>query len=409
MTRKIVLFEDAAVADLLPLTYWRSVFELRWGRKVLVDRAAQRLETPISGLWTRDWIGDVAAQRCGLPTNGAADDATVLVNGRWIMEGPVEWASAPCVGEIAGEAAYVVCDAALAARLDPGVMLDRESFATALAKVPRANADGMLVRYPWEFVSGLRDALMADWSPKDAGCEGEHDRTVLIDAAESVHIGNGAGIHPTAVIDADEGPVFIGERARIGAHCVIEGPAYIGPGTRINPHAWIHGGNSFGPMCKLGGEIDGCVIMGYSNKQHAGFLGHSYVGSWVNLGAGTTNSDLKNTYGNVRVPIRGTPVDTGGMCFGAIIADHVKTAINTTIPTGAVIGTAANVMCGGIAPRFVPPFAWITADGTERGDVNRLVAVAAKVMARRGVTMSPAEEALFRAIATISRDHESPG
>ncbi|MHC4093362.1 MAG: hypothetical protein ACYSVY_24340, partial [Planctomycetota bacterium] len=197
------------------------------------------------------------------------------------------------------------------------------------------------------------------------------------------------------------------EGARICPHAYVAGPAYIGPGSTVNPQAYIHGGTSIGPICRVGGEIDGCIITGYSNKQHDGFLGHSYVGSWVNLGAGTVNSDLKNTYGPVRVSLNGRQVDTGLTFFGSIIADHVKTGIQQTLPTGAVIGFGSMAACSRILPKFVPSFSWLTDAGLTEAAANRMLATARKVMLRRDVTCSEAEATLFLEVVRRAQQYET--
>jgi len=404
---RIVLFEDDGFANLLPLVYWRSVFELRYGPSTLLDRVAQKLETPVCGVWTRDWIARVAQQRCGAPANVGVDDSTVLVNGRWIADGPVDWPRAPHVGVLDGEIAYIVCDGRLASQLTPGDLLEPDRRLDLLKNAPHQTAPGRMIHYPWDLVCNLADLLTTDWQPHDRGVDVELDRRVHLENAEQIHIGPCTHIHPTAVVSAASGPVYIAEDVTIGASCVIEGPAHIGASSRINPHAWLHGGNVIGPSCKVGGELDGCVFQGFSNKQHDGFLGHSFIGNWVNLGAGTVNSDLKNTYGSVRVPLCGTEIDTGHVFFGAVISDFVKTGINTTIPTGAVIGTAATVATGTMLPKFVPSFAWLTDRGLTKGDPGRLLDVTTKVMARRSVDMADEEIELFLELASRASTIES--
>ena len=404
---KIVLFEDEGFANLLPLVYWRSVFELRLGRRILLDRCAQSLGLPVSGIWTRDWIAKVAQHRCSAPANVGVDGSTVLVNGRWVFDQAVDWPSAPRVGVVDDQVAYIVCDAALANQLAPGDLLDPARRKEMLDGLAREPAPGRMIRYPWDIVGSTAKALESDWREADGGVEVELDDRVILENTERIHIGQRCRIHPTAAISAVDGPVFIGEGATVGAHTLIEGPAYVAPRSQVNPHTWLHGANSIGPMCKVGGEINGCVIQGYSNKQHDGFLGHSYVGSWVNLGAGTVNSDLKNTYGPVRVPIGGTDVDSGQMFFGAVIGDFVKTGINTTMPTGAVIGLGATLAMAGMVPKFVPSFGWLTDAGLADGDVPRLLDVATKVMARRNVDMVDPEVELFLDLPTRVRVFEA--
>ncbi|MFQ5413877.1 MAG: putative sugar nucleotidyl transferase [Phycisphaerae bacterium] len=409
---RYVLFEDDGFVDLLPLVYWRSVFELRYGRKLLIDRAAERLGAPIGGVWTRAGLAKVAAQRCAVPANAPADGRTVLVNGRWIMDEGVKFPPGPCAGIVEsddgsdGEVAYVVCDDALASRIEPGDLLDAERRAAVLADLPRERVGGRHVRFVWDFVTRLGDALRGDWSADDASIDSEVDKRCTLEPRGSVHVGYNTHIHPTAVIDATDGPVYISDDVRVGAYCVVHGPAYIGPGTRLNPHAWLHGGNSIGPVCRVGGELDGCVLMGCCNKQHTGFLGHSFVGSWVNLGAGTSNSDLKNTYGKVRVPVNGREVETGETFIGTMIGDHAKTCINATLPTGSVLGLAAVVVTSRVTPKFVPSFGWVTDDGVKAGDPGKLLDVASAVMARRHVDMTDDEVELFLELDALARTFE---
>jgi UDP-N-acetylglucosamine diphosphorylase/glucosamine-1-phosphate N-acetyltransferase len=184
---------------------------------------------------------------------------------------------------------------------------------------------------------------------------------------------------------------------------------YIGPGSSVRPHSWLHGGNAIGPVCKIGGEVDGCVICSYTNKQHAGFLGHAYVGSWVNIGAGATNSDLKNTYGKIRVPMGGTRMETGLQFFGAIISDHVKIGINATIPTGAVIGLATTISGSRMVPQYIPSFSWVTENGVSPGDPLRLLDASCAAMARRQVDMTDDEIELLLDLGTRARSYEGRG
>jgi len=397
--KRIVLFEDDGVERLLPLVCWRTVFELRLGRRLLFEGLQNQLGATIAGVWTRDLLADVTAERLNVPVNTPIEAGAVLVNGRWVPQGDVTFGEKPCVGICDGEIAYVCCDARLAKLLRPDVPLDQKQTTSALKNVPRIDADGWVVDYLWDLISKNAAVLRESFQPGDASIESAVDSRVILDNPDAIHIGSRVRIHPTCVIDATAGPITIDDDVTIGPFCVIEGPAYIGTATRINPHARLHGGNSIGPYCKLGGEIDGCIIHGYTNKQHAGFLGHSYVGSWVNLGAGTNNSDLKNTYGPVRVTMQGVEVDTGLQFFGAVIGDHVKTAINTTIPTGTVIGFAAMTATRSTLPKLVPSFAWLTDAGLAKGDPKRLLQVASQMMSRRNVTITEAQKHLFMRIS----------
>lgn len=405
MTR-VVLFEDAAFTHFLPLLYWRSIFEIRVGRKILLDGIAQRLGLPVSGIWARDWIAPIAGQRCGAPVNQAVRAGDVLVNGRWIPDDRVAFPKGATVGVLGDSIAFVVCDERSANQLTPAIMLDSEAQRKVLSSVPKMEVTGRILTYPWDITSQLSSFLTADWTPSDASIEPKLDHRVTIIGTDRVHIGERSELHPTCVIDASNGPIYLSHDVKVGPYAVVEGPAYVGPGSRINAHAWLHGPNAVGPLCKLGGEIDGCVVDGFSNKQHLGFLGHSYVGCWVNIGAGTSNSDLKNTYGSVRVPINGVEVDSKQMFFGAIIGDHAKIGINSSIPTGAVVGFASVAAASGLLPKFVRSFGWVTPDRVTSGDPPRLLDVAVKMMARRNVDMTDAEVELFLELSDRAKSFE---
>jgi len=167
----------------------------------------------------------------------------------------------------------------------------------------------------------------------------------------------------------------------------------------------VLGGVSLGPATRVGGEISASIVQGYSNKQHDGFLGHSYLGCWVNLGAATDTSDLRNDYGDVTLILAGKPVPTGRRGVGSLIGDHTKTAIHTRLNTGSVIGVSANVLAPDFPDRETPSFTW--GGGAARAEYRlpKAVRVAMTVTARRGVEFGPADEALFARIhrATAER------
>jgi UDP-N-acetylglucosamine diphosphorylase/glucosamine-1-phosphate N-acetyltransferase len=206
---------------------------------------------------------------------------------------------------------------------------------------------------------------------------------------EGIFAGAGTVIKPGVVIDAGNGPVLLGEGVTVMPNAVIIGPAVIGSGALVKAGAKVYGGTTIGAGSKAGGEIEASVMLPFVNKQHEGFLGHSYLASWVNLGADTNTSDLKNTYGSVSVLRRGKKIDTGMQFLGLTMGDHSKSGINVMFDTGTVAGVCCNVFGAGIPPKEIPSFTWSGPAGQAVYDPAKGFEVMKIVMARRGVVPSP--------------------
>jgi UDP-N-acetylglucosamine diphosphorylase/glucosamine-1-phosphate N-acetyltransferase len=293
----------------------------------------------------------------------------------------------------------------LAGILTSQALLDAAVIEQALRNTPTVAAPGKMVRFPWDLVSMNEERLRVDLPQESLKSTGEIHPSAVLNHPERIRL-DGGRVEALAVLDAADGPIVIEEGAVVRSHAVVCGPAFIDRGTIVNPHAYLHGGCSIGPVCKVGGEVDACIFAGYSNKQHEGFLGHAYVGEWVNLGASTVNSDLKNTYGNVRCAPLGVSRDTGLRFFGAIIADHAKSGIGTQFPTGGCLGFAANAAASRLLPKHVPSFAWLTDEGAAAARPEALLATARTVMERRKRTLTKAEQELFLRLPGIASHYE---
>jgi UDP-N-acetylglucosamine diphosphorylase/glucosamine-1-phosphate N-acetyltransferase len=207
---------------------------------------------------------------------------------------------------------------------------------------------------------------------------------------KNLFIARDAHVHKQVFLDVTDGPVYIDQGAVIRPFTTVVGPSYIGPGS-IMDRAKVTK-STIGPHCRIGGEVESCIFQGYSNKYHEGFIGHSVVGAWVNLGALSTNSDLKNNYGPVRIHVGNREFDTGLVKLGCFIGDHTKLGIGTLIPTGAVIGSFVNFARGGMMPRFVPDFTWMGVGKDVDYRLAEAIDTARLVMKRRNVKMSPKYE-----------------
>jgi len=214
-----------------------------------------------------------------------------------------------------------------------------------------------------------------------------------------IWLGPGAVLGPGVAIDASAGPVIIDRDVRVLPNAYLEGPLYLGCGARVKACATLYGETAVGAGCRVSGEIAESQLLPYMNKQHAGFLGHSVVGSWVNLGADTTNSDLKNNYGDIKVNYGLGPVETGSRFVGLMIAEHAKSAIGTTFNTGTTVGFASNVFAAGFPRTCLDNFTWGDGRGRRHFQVDRALEVARIVMSRRDCRFTEAHAALFRALA----------
>lgn len=398
----VIVFEDARWPDLLPLIYWRTVGELRCGYGPLIDRL-NLLDPPatLTGLWTRPELADVAAERFKLPVNRPLRGPAVLINARWLIPRGARLPDPPAIGLCDDHIAWIRLPDTHPRITPQSLLRDDDALRSLPADWPRLPAPGVLLRYPWDLMHHSIRLLSEDWTG-DAGCEGRLDHGAVLLAPENIRIEPGARIFPTAVLNAENGPITIGPDAVIAPHCYIEGPCCIGARSRILPATRIRAGTSIGEVCKIGGEVEGSIFFSFSNKQHDGFVGHSCIAQWCNLGADTVTSDLKNTYGPIRIPRPDRTIDTGLIFAGLFMGDHVKTGINQAFSTGTIVGFGSQIASSALPPRFIPSFTWLTDQGRQACDVERCLTVARRVMARRDRQMSPAEEALFRRIPEIA-------
>jgi UDP-N-acetylglucosamine diphosphorylase/glucosamine-1-phosphate N-acetyltransferase len=246
--------------------------------------------------------------------------------------------------------------------------------------------DGFLLHGSYDLVTALEHMLVADAAdfthePGDQLADGS---MVIGDPTDVVILG--AMVEPGVVFDVRGGAVIMEQHSYVKSGTRLEGPIYVGPGTEILGGV-VHR-CSIGPRCKVRGEIADSVLLGYANKAHDGFVGHSVLGRWVNVGAGTTTSDLKNTYGDIRLEVADQRIETGLQHFGSLIGDHAKFAIGTQLNTGTVVGAGANVFGASRPPKYVPPFAW--GSGGERMSRDGFLSVATRVMPRRQVAFTDA-------------------
>jgi UDP-N-acetylglucosamine diphosphorylase / glucose-1-phosphate thymidylyltransferase / UDP-N-acetylgalactosamine diphosphorylase / glucosamine-1-phosphate N-acetyltransferase / galactosamine-1-phosphate N-acetyltransferase len=397
----VCLYEDRGAADLEPLTLMRPVFDLLCGQSSLADKQTRYFQATARTAVVRPHLADVVRlESPGVAVNDfAGAGLVVIVNARWLPPpGVAVDLSVPCVGVVGGEPAYAVVDAAqFTARTPEAVEEQMEQWQASL---PCREAGGRLFQWLWEIVAHNGAQISADCEaePYRPGAGGSQVMPALIGPRAQLRLDRTARIDPMVVADVTNGPIVIGPDAVVTAFSRLEGPCVIGSRSRIQG-ANIRSGTTIGPDCRVGGEVECSIIQGRSNKAHDGFLGHSYLGEWVNLGAGTQVSDLRNDYGDVSVVVNGRLIRTEQTKVGCYLGDHTKTAVGTLLNTGTNAGAFCSLLPDGLLPRRIPSFVrCLEGRLTYNDDLESHLTTAAKVMARRSRELTEAHAALYRAV-----------
>jgi len=418
----VALFEDEDCENFLPLTYTRPVFECRSGMFTFLERAQRMYPESKFLLFTRGYLVPTLKKRVSHPVNKPAsiDDEVLLINGAFIVN---EEAKRLIEKKLARNVLMMQKGRMALAHLSEDVARNYgEELCGPLSRLMAKKlmkecktleaSDLPLLAYPWDLVNKNAELIKEDYlALGKRESEGTLDSRATVYGNEGdVYVGEGSFVEAHVALDARDGPIFIGEETVVHAGSRISGPTYIGDKTIIAT-GLIREGCSIGRVCRVGGELEETVIQGFSNKYHTGFIGHAYIGEWVNLGAATTNSDLKNTYGRVQVMTRGKSVDTGQIKVGCFIGDHAKTSIGTQIYTGKKVGVASQVH--GFVTKDVPSFTiWSESLGSKPVELYLQSAIETqkRVFSRRGIKQTREDIELLKKLFEITaKEREKAG
>lgn len=375
-----VLYDDATARGFAPFALTRPAGELRAGAFLTRERWTRLLGGESTGFVSAPHLRDFAE------ASAPAACVAHVAAGHWLV-------NARCAPAMDGRAVDAKTEtirvggrvAAVKLRSDlPLVDLgDGALDVAALATGPSEDVDGWWIDHVWDLVALLPAMLLADAQslmPAQASSQG-----ITVLGRHAVHVEDGAQVEPFVVADTSAGPVVIRRGAQVMAFTRFVGPCVIGEDSTVM------GGRlatcSIGPQVKVSGEMSVTIMIGQANKGHDGFVGHSVIGRWANLGAGTITSNLKNSYGEVSMWTPAGMARTGQQFLGSLVGDHAKTGIGTRLSTGSVIGAAANVFGTRMPPKYVAPFAWGDGAPWETFALDRFLMVATRVMARRKVEM----------------------
>ena len=381
----LVLYDDGQARKFEPFALTRPASELRAGTEIIRRRWELALGLEAAGFVGASHLGDFDELDAPHAHTGDIPAGTVVASSR----------CAVALGSADSSATMWMCNGRVAAvRLSRGLPLDalRGGSATLESLAPNdataATMTGWWMDEVWDLIRHLPDLLASDITHRIEALDtvsGAESAAVV--GAYPVRVERGASIEPYVVFDASAGPILVRRGATISPFTRLVGPCYIGE------ESMVAGGRvaatSIGEQCRVHGEVSMTVFLGHANKSHDGFVGHSYLGRWTNLGASTVTSNLKNTYGSVAIWTPDGVRDTSMQFLGTLFGDHAKTAIGTRLTTGSVIGAGANVFATAMTAKVIAPFSWGGASGdTSVYAVDKFVSVAERVMSRRHVELT---------------------
>jgi len=379
----LYFYDDVRARQFEPFALTRPACELRAGTSLIRRRWERATSLDSAGFISSPHLAHFEEGNAppAVPAKAEIPAGSVIVNSRCVIPFGLEL----------DRFDLLMCEgAACAVRLARSIPLsqfadgsvDIGSIQTSLGG---RKIQGRWMNEVWDYVATLTDQLMEDipLRAKAMSATAKFSATTL--GEHGVLVEEGAEIGPQVVLDASGGPILIRRGAAIAPFTHLVGPIAVGRGSQILGDRV--GTSSIGDHCKVRGEFSNSIVLGHSNKGHAGFVGHSYLGRWVNLGALTATSNLKNTYGPVQLWTPSGVRGTGQQFLGTIFGDHAKTGIGTLLSTGTVVGAGANLFGSNMPPKVVPPFAWGDGEPYDTYDVTRFLTVAERVMSRRHVEL----------------------
>ena len=387
---RLFLYDDPVARNWQPFSLTRPAGEMLFGTETLRARIERVFGMACSGhLAGSDLLGFEEPDAPGCTTFEHADvaGARLYLNSRFV---PEEDVVVPAGRERA--TLLTAGSAVVGACVPHGVRVPAALLAAETQPAwPEVPLPGEVLQTVWGLMAASGDRIRSDGERYD---ETGIPAGVQMFGSGLVSVAEDALVEPGVFLDASAGPIIVSGGARVQAPARIVGPTYLGPGSVVL--GGVVAEACIGPECRIRGEVESSVILGFTNKAHDGFLGHSIVGRWVNLGAMTSNSDLKNTYSVVALHTGGKDVDTGLLKVGCFLGDHVRTGIGTLLDTGTVVGAGSNLFGGGMPPRDVPPFSWGAGSEFVEHRLDGFLETAGRVMARRGLKMTDGVQNLYR-------------
>ncbi len=386
---QFILFDGDERDTLLPFTFIRSVADIRIGILRIREKWEIALESKC-GVLTQKYLQELYS----VPYS----DNPVYINAAILPDNKITDAVQSLR---TGEILYSQEGDILA--LKPESIVENpnnlKAFSDKLKKVIYAHKS-ISLKYPWDIFTYNATQIQADIKALRLEPNGHiFERDNKVSHPENIYAEEGASVQ-WAMLNAEKGPIYLGKDSLVMEGAILKENFALGAHSTVKMGAKMYGDTTVGPHSKVGGEIGNCVIFGYSNKGHDGYLGNSVLGEWCNLGADTNNSNLKNNYGTVKSWSykERSQVSTGLQFCGLMMGDHSKSGINTMFNTGTVVGVFANIFGGDFPPKFIPSFSWGGNTGLIPYDFDKAVETAKRVMSRRHMELSDTEREILHKV-----------
>ena len=392
---KFALFDEPIIRQqLLPFTYTRPIAEIRWGILTITEKWEKVLESKASFI-TQDYLS------AKFPPPDSSE-GLLLVNGAISPDAQLlEAIMALNLGDCLHKDENII-----AAKVSEFISLEQLKELTRIEYL----AEYRKLERTWHIFKDAGHQIKEDFKQITLGKVSQKisDEHTKVYNESNIFIEEGV-IIKAAVLDADNGPIYLGHNSTVEAGAIIKGPFSLGKGSTINGLAHMRGDISIGPDCKVGGEVSNSIIFGNSNKGHDGFMGNSVLGEWCNIGAGTNTSNLKNNYAKVKVWdfSKGGFINTGEQFCGLMMGDHSKSGIGTMFNTGTTIGVAANIFGSGFPRTFIPSFSWGGHAGFTTFNLIKVKQMAEVSMARRNHKFDETEESILKQIFSDSATYRN--
>ena len=386
----VIIFEDNNIKNLQPFSINHASFELKCGTLSNLDRIVSIFgKTENYFLIVRDELKDLIQEKF----------PRYMVNPQKIpsglyLNGAVIW-NKENISTVNSGYAFSNCGNLVSFLSDKNISFcDINKTITKTSKVT-SDIELDYISYLWDCIDKFKEVLEFDKKNIKKETIDFLDNSIHLVNQDNIFLSKTCNISPGCILDASNGPIIFNNNVHIKSGSIIEGPIFVDHDSVINNGAKLKGNILVGPKCKLGGEITDSIFLGYSNKQHDGFLGHSFIGEWVNIGANTNNSNLKNNYGKIRFHFPEYIKDTNRMFLGVMVGDYTRIGISTMINTGSYFGLGANIFGSDFQDKYIKSFSWGNNDVTE---FHKLIDTIKIIKSRRSEILKESEISFLKTL-----------